>query len=268
MKKTVVIFICALCAVFCLTSCSQTDAVTEYNDAVELVKRGEYDAALEKATKCVRMNRNDGDAVKLQVLCAFNGMVEDTKAKEIAMQNLKRMLNTKLKDDYEAYYFMGWALFQIDNNIVAFENLKKANEMMPSEKKTLDNRTYANLLYMLGLCCVQNNLAEGREYLAQLEHVKPFSDLPEYYANYAMLSYQLRRYGDANSWFYKAYKIDDLVPQPCLNMAVIYDVIYGNLDQAREYYIRALRRYQIQHDSLYEGRINDRLRAIVKLKKK
>ena len=238
------------------------DSVTEYNAALELVSQGKYDEALEKATKCVRMNRNDGDAVKLQVLCTFNGTVNDAKAQDVALQNLKRMINTKLKDDYEAYYFMGWALFQLNNYLVAHENLKKAYNMMPPEKKTTENRTYANLLYMLGLCCVHSNLKEGHEYLAPLEHVKPFNELPEYYASYAQLYYQLQRYGDAIKWFYKAYKVDESVPQPCLNIAVIYDTIFQDTNQARRFYLPALNKYQNLRDSLYEGRIIDRLRAI------
>ena len=254
----------AFCLMFCLTSCSRTDSVTEYNTAVELVQQGKFDEALESAMKCVRMNRNDADAVKLQVLCAFNGTADDEKAQRAAVQNLKRMMNTKLKEDYEAHYFMGWALFQVNSYMDAHEHLKKAYEMMPVEKKTVESRTYANLLYMLGLCCVQGNLKEGREYLAQLENVKPFSELPEYFANYAMLSYQLQRYGDAINWFYKAYKVDESQPQPCLNIAVIYDTNYQNPNQARRFYINALKKYQMQGNSLYEDRINARLRTILR----
>ncbi len=67
----------AVVSLFALTSCSPTDPVAEYNAALDLVAQKDYPAALERAKKCVRMNREDIDSIKLQTLCAFSYDAEE-----------------------------------------------------------------------------------------------------------------------------------------------------------------------------------------------
>ena len=113
MRRPLIIpFLIAVVSLFVLTSCSPTDPVAEYNAALELIEQKDYPAALERAKKCVRMNREDVDAIKLQTLCAFSYDSEDAE-RQSALQNLKRMVKNKAKEDYQAYFFLGWAYFQM-----------------------------------------------------------------------------------------------------------------------------------------------------------
>ena len=194
----------AVVSLFALTSCSPTDPVAEYNAALQLIDQKDYPAALERAKKCVRMNREDVDAIKLQTLCAFSYDSEDAE-RQSALQNLKRMVKNKAKEDYQAYFFLGWAYFQMYSYSEAQEYLTEAYKLMPKENMA-NSKTYHNLLYMIGICCAHNNLPQGLEYLRPLEKISPFREWPEYYMNYAMLAYRLKRYNEAISWFGKAQK--------------------------------------------------------------
>ena len=99
MRRTLIIpVLIAVVSLFVLTSCSPTDPVAEYNAALQLIEQKDYPAALERAKKCVRMNREDVDAIKLQTLCAFS-YDSETAERDSAQQNLKRMVKNKAKDD-------------------------------------------------------------------------------------------------------------------------------------------------------------------------
>lgn len=262
MRTLIIQALIVVLAVFCLTSCSPTDPVAEYNDALKLIEQKDYPAALEKAKKCVRMNREDADAVKLQALCAFSYDANDQE-RQSALQNLKRMINTKSKEDYQAYYFLGWAYFQMYNYTNAQQNLAEAYRLMPKENMT-NSRTYYNLLYMIGICCAQNNLPAGLEYLKPLEKISPFNEWPEYYMDYAMLAYRLKRYSEAITWFKKAQVLAPDQPQPYLNIAVIYDTNFGTPKYAKLWYANALARYQKQGNTLFSKKIQARLGTLVR----
>ena len=252
----------AVVSLFALTSCSPTDPVAEYNAALQLIDQKDYPAALERAKKCVRMNREDVDAIKLQTLCAFSYDSEDAE-RQSALQNLKRMVKNKAKEDYQAYFFLGWAYFQMYNYSEAQEYLTEAYKLMPKENMA-NSKTYHNLLYMIGICCAHNNLPQGLEYLRPLEKISPFREWPEYYMNYAMLAYRLKRYNEAISWFGKAQKLDPAQPQPYLNIAVIYDTNYGATKYAKLWYTNALVQYQRQGNTLFAKKIQARLSALVR----
>ena len=131
-KPLIMLVLIAVVSLFCLTSCSPTDPVAEYNAGLELVGQKDYPAALERAKKCVRMNREDIDAIKLQTLCAFSYDAEESE-RQSALQNLKRMVKNKAKEDYQAYFFLGWAYFQMYNYSEAQEYLTEAYKLMPKE---------------------------------------------------------------------------------------------------------------------------------------
>ena len=261
-KPLIMPVLIAVVSLFCLTSCSPTDPVAEYNAGLELVGQKDYPAALERAKKCVRMNREDIDAIKLQTLCAFSYDAEESE-RQSALQNLKRMVKNKAKEDYQAYFFLGWAYFQMYNYSEAQEYLTEAYKLMPKESMA-NSSTYHNLLYMIGICCAHNNLQQGLEYLRPLEKISPFNEWPEYYMNYAMLAYRLRRYNEAINWFRKAQKLDPSQPQPYLNIAVIYDTNYGATKYAKQWYANTLFRYQQQGNTLYAKKIQARLGALAR----
>jgi tetratricopeptide (TPR) repeat protein len=262
MRRALIPVFIAVLSLVCLTSCSPTDPVAEYNAALELIEKKDYPAALERAKKCVRMNREDIDAIKLQTLCAFSYDAEESE-RQSALQNLKRMVKSKAKEDYQAYFFLGWAFFQMYNHQAAQENLTEAYRLMPKEGMA-DSRTYHSLLYMIGLCCLQNNLPQGLEYLRPLEGISPYKEWPEYYMNYAMLAYRLKRYNEAIVWFNKAQRLDPTLPQPYLNIAIIYDTNYGATKYAKLWYTNALVHYQKQGNTLYSKKIQARLSALVR----
>ena len=187
----------------------------------------------------------------------------DDMEQESALRNLKRMTGTKAKDDYEAFFFLGWGYFQVYNYPEAQQALTTAYNLMPKTEMA-GTQMYSKLLYMLGVCYAQSNLPQGLEYFMALKDIAPYNTWPEYYANYAMLAYRLKLYNDAIIWFKLAHRADKTQPQPYFNIAVIYDTIYRNPKLARSYYVESLGNYQKQGNTLYVKKIVGRLKTLGK----
>jgi tetratricopeptide (TPR) repeat protein len=247
----------ALPIVLMVTSCSPTDSVAEFKAGVNFVEQGDYPSALEKASICLRVDRDDIEAIKLHALSAFS-YESGEKERTSAINNMKRAATSAGKNDFELHFLLGWAYLQNARFDDARQTLEYAQTIIPKELVPASTE-YARLIYMLGICYAEHNLPKGLEYLKLLEKIPPYNTSQEYYATYARLAYKLKLYHDAIIWYKKAQAADKTQPHPYLNIAVIYDTIYQNPNQARLFYINALARFQQLDDSYYAKKIQNRL---------
>lgn len=189
---------------FLVTSCSPSNPRQELNDAVKLMKAGDYEAALPKTALCLGFDKDNVDAIILNTQCVY--AIENSTANErkAARLNLQRVTGTLDPDRFDALFTYASILIDDQDFDTALSVTRKAREIYrqnqtdPTVTKNdscdADDKRlaklhpeYARLLFAYAYVCCRNQLAEGLEYCQLLSDVDGYRDKPELYLAQARL---------------------------------------------------------------------------------
>lgn len=226
------------CLLLVLSSCHPPDLQLELQEAMAAAVAGQLESALHTSNRCLQAAPDNMDAVALNNYCLF--MLNNDKATtDKVLFSMQRAIDQNEKR-FDLHYFYGWMLYRQAKYPEAIEILERAYALLP-ESAARDNRaTRGNLLFMMGRCCVHNNLPRGMGYLQAARAYEPFSNWPELYNGLAILSLQQKKWEDAASWLHAGLRLEPNNPSLLRNLAIVYDSYLNRKDIACQYYEQTL----------------------------
>jgi tetratricopeptide (TPR) repeat protein len=158
--------------------------------------------------------------------------------------------------DFVAQYYYGWMLFEAGEYGRALAPLERANEL-----RTQCPDHAADVLAMLGMCCVNQGLARGSGYLQALRPLRP-ADTALAYNAIGVLCAKKQDYQGALGWFMQALGQNPNQAVVLQNLAVLFDERLQRPDEAMRYYARAIAARQNMFDSTRQNEMRRRLRQL------
>ncbi len=236
------VFLAALAAVLAasagLTGCRQPDLTAEFQLALTDAAAGNLESALDRSSRCLQTAPDDLDAVVLNNFCQF--MLNNDKATtEKVLFSFERSIE-QTPNRFDLRYFYGWMLYRNGKYPEALNALEKAYELLPNSAARDNSATRGNLLFLMGRCCVFNNLPRGMRYLQAARVYTPFGEWPELYNSLAILSLYQQNWPQAVAWLENGLQKAPAHPALLRNLAIVYDNYLNNRVKACHYYDLAL----------------------------
>ena len=236
------IFLTALAAVLVvsasLTGCRPPDMTAEFQLALSEAAAGNLESALERSSRCLQAAPDDLDAVTLNNFCQF--MLNNDKATtEKVLFSFERSIE-QAPNRFDLRYFYGWMLYRNGKYPEALNALEKAYELLPNSVARDNAATRGNLLFLMGRCCVFNNLPRGMRYLQAARVYEPFGEWPELYNSLAILSLHQQNWNQAVVWLETGLRKDPAHPALLRNLAIVYDNYLNDRVKASQCYDLAL----------------------------
>jgi len=218
-------------------------------EAVVAASTGNYQLGYEITEKCLKKERANVSAMVLNGIC-LHYLQRDADAAVILDQAA-----TAAPDNFAAQYFYGWVLADSGRYADALAPLRRAHQLRPDHEQ---------LLVLLSRCCLEQNLAEGVQYLKALRRFPQWEKSPELYNALGMLWLNQGQYNVAKNYFLLAWQRDNAnltVPQ---NLAVLHDHFMKNPVEALRYYRYCLDANQKAGSQLRAAQIHDRILELAK----
>lgn len=218
-------------------------------EAVAAAQTGNWTLGYEITEKCLKKEPANVSAMVLNGIC-LHYVDRDADAATILEQAA-----TGAPENFEAQYFYGWVLASQQRYADALVPLRRAYQLKPDHEQ---------LLVLLSRCCVEQNLAEGVQYLKALRRFPQWEKSAELYNALGMLWLNQGQYNAAKNFFLLAWQRDNAnlsVPQ---NLAVLHDQFMKKPADALRYYRFCLVANQKGGSQFRAAQINDRILELAK----
>lgn len=217
-----------------LTGCRPPDLSAEFQLAMTEAAAGNLESAFERSSRCLQAAPDDLDAVVLNNFCQF--MLNNDKATtEKVLFSFERAIE-QTPNRFDLRYFYGWMLYRNGKYPEALNALEKAYELLPNSAARDNSATRGNLLFLMGRCCVFNNLPRGMRYLQAARAYTPFGEWPELYNSLAILSLYQQKWNQAVTWLENGLQKESAHPALLRNLAIVHDNYLNNRVKACHYY--------------------------------
>lgn len=217
-----------------LAGCRPPDLTAEFQLAMAEAAAGDLESALSRSTRCLQAAPDDQDAMVLSNFCQF--MLNNDKATmEKVLFSFERAIE-QTPNRFDLRYFYGWMLYRGGKYPEALNALEKAYELLPESAARDNKATRGNLLFLMGRCCVFNNLPRGMRYLQAARVYEPFGEWPELYNSLAILSLYQQQWPQAVVWLENGLQKDPANPALLRNLAIVHDNYLNRKDTACHYY--------------------------------
>jgi tetratricopeptide (TPR) repeat protein len=217
-----------------------------------------YDDALSLAERSLAQRSDDVKALILKGYCRYRLMTPEQMRRDSStvMTPLETAVGLA-PQDFMAQYFCGWMLFEAGEYGRALKPLEAAYEL----REQCPDRVDA-VLVMLSMCCVNQNLARGRNYLLSLRDFRGFERSALVYNALGVLCAKQQDYQGALGWFSQALRRDPSHAVVLTNLAVLYDERLQRPDEAKRYYRSAIAARQLMRDPSRQDEIQKRLKQL------
>lgn len=227
-------------AVSLLPSCRPNDQPDELALASQALVDGRYAEVLTLTEQVLRRRPDDLDALLLNSYC-LQLTATDRGARSKAIFNLDRA-TTLAPLRHDVWYVYGWVLYDNARYDDAFKALGKAEALLLglSAPTASERARLADVMFLLGRCCMHNNLPKGLTYFQGLRRYEPYRQWPELYNSMAILSLKQGLYSNALGWLGEGLRFEPDNASLLRNVAVVYDIYLANPRLARAFYVRCL----------------------------
>ncbi len=233
-----------------LFGCARPDIPALLRQAQTAAQAGAWEQALELTNRVLRLRKNDVEALVLDGICLQKvGRAED------ALRRLEQAA-ALAPQSFQAQIFYGWGLAETGRYGDALDPLEKAWRRKPYDR---------NLLALLARCCLEQNLARGARYLQGLRQYPEFQRAPELYNDLGVLWVNQGHPRRGLENLLKALQLAPSNPVILQNIAVVYDNLLQDTNQAVRFYRYCLSILQSRHDRRRAGPIIARLRQLAQL---
>ena len=237
----------SLVGLLLLSGCAPTDITETLRQAQAAAEAGAWEQALKLTHQILRIRKNDVEAMVLEGICLQKvGRPED------AVKRLEQAA-ALAPDQFEPQLFYGWILAETGRFGNALGPLEKAWNMKPAHR---------DLLALLSRCCLEQNLVRGARYLQGLRQYPEFNQGPEIYNDLGVLWVNQGYPRRGLESLLKALQIAPSNPIILQNIAVVYDNVYQNTQQAVRFYRYCLSILQSRRDTRRVDPIIARLRQL------
>jgi tetratricopeptide (TPR) repeat protein len=229
-----------------------------YSRATHAAYACKYAEALALTERCLDQQPDHVKALILHSYCRYRlltpeQMRRDSSTVVTPVEKAARLA----PQDFMAQYFHGWMLFEAGQYGRALEPLERAYDL----RSQCPDRDDA-VLVMLSMCCVNQNLARGRNYLLSLRDFRGFERSALVYNALGVLCAKQQDYQGALGWFSQALRRDPNHAVVLTNLAVLYDERLQRPDEAKRYYRSAIAARQLMRDPSRQDEMQKRLKKL------
>ena len=233
---------CALLAALLLAGCARQDMDTLMSQAYAAAQQGDLAAAQDLTDECLKQNASYMQARLLNNYCRFSRQGSEIDRKQ-ALYDLSKC-TILYPDDFDCWYFYGWALAESGQTQQAIVPLEKAMLLLPTKGGP---RPKVQLL--LGRCYVENNLQDkALSILQPLQIRDPYRTWPELYNSLAMMALRRKQNEQAVRFLKEGLRRDPANEVLLRNLGVVYEVYVNNPAEACNYYRQCMKRALARED--------------------
>lgn len=229
-----------VCAALLLLSCRREQESNVLDEAYQALIDGRHAEVLTLTDQYLRQRPDDIDGLLLNSY-SVQVTATDRGARSKAIFNLNRATNLS-PSRHDVWYVYGWVLYENARYDDAIKALEKADALLMglTSPGASDQALLASVRFLIGRCCMHNNLPKGMSYLQALRLQEPYRRWPELYNTMAILSLKQGLYSNALGWFSEGLRLDPNNAGLLRNIAVVHDIYLANPRLARVFYVRSL----------------------------
>lgn len=251
-----------LLAVLLLSGCARRDVNELMSQAFASAKQGDLALAQDLTSECLKQNASYMQARLLNNYCRLCRQGSEADRKQ-ALYDLSKCTVIE-RDNFDCWYFYGWALAESGQTQQAIVPLEKALALLPPKGGP---RPKVQLL--LGRCYVENNLQDKALAILQpLQMREPYRTWPELYNSLAMMALRRKQPAQAVRFLQEGLRQAPGNEVLLRNLAVVYDSYANNPAEACNYYRQCLKRTLDRGDQEGAQQLTRRLMQVSRRVKK
>ena len=253
---------CLLLVALLLAGCARKDVNMLMSQAYTSAHMGDLSRAQELTAECLKQNAAYMQARLLNNYCRFCRQDSEGDRKQ-ALYDLSKCTILE-PENFDCWYFYGWALAQSGQTQQAIVPLEKALALLPPKGGP---RPKVQLL--LGRCYTENNLQDKALAILQPLQIRdPYRNWPELYNSLGMMALRRKQSAQAVRFLQEGLRHDPGNEVLLRNLAVVHDVYMDSPAEACNYYRQCLKRTIDRGDKEEAQQLTRRLMQVSRRVKK